>query len=91
MTNYQETRVKLRNSQWNKFKSAAEIKTGTILIINEINIKDEELSHKLFLTTRQTTKIRNTFASSISTDTKPSKAQNSIAKMIQSGRCFGSW
>ena len=37
------------------------------------------MSHKLFLTTRQTTKIRNAFANNMPTD------------IIQSGGSFGSW
>ena len=43
---------------------------------------------ELFLTTKQTTKIRNAFANNISTDIKLSKAQ--ISKVIQSGGSFGS-
>ena len=62
MTNYQEAKVKLTNNQLNKLKSVAKSKTGTILRINEKYFQDEELSHELFLTTRQTTKIRNAIA-----------------------------
>ena len=51
MTNYQEARVKLTNTQLNKLKSAAKNKTGTILGFNKKNVEDEGLSHKLFLTT----------------------------------------
>ena len=47
------------------------------------------MTHKLFLTTRQTTKLRNVFANNISTDIKVSKAQ--LFNIIQSGRSFGSW
>ena len=47
------------------------------------------MPYKLFLTTRQTTKIRNTFASNMSVDIKLSQAQ--ISKIIQSGGSFGSW
>ena len=47
------------------------------------------MPHELFLTTRQKTKIRNTFAKNVSTDIKLSKAQ--ISKIIQSGGSFGSW
>ena len=43
----------------------------------------------LFLTTRQTTAIRNVFANNMSTDLKLSKAQ--ISKIIQSSGFFGSW
>ena len=41
MTNYQEARVKLANTQLNKLKSATERKTGTILILNKKNVEDE--------------------------------------------------
>ena len=46
------------------------------------------MSHELFLTTRQTTKIRNDFANNRSTDIKIIKTQ--ISK-IQSGESFGFW
>ena len=76
-------RVKLTNTQLNKLKSGAKNKTGTILRINKKNFEDEKLSHELYLTTKQTSKIRNAFANNISTDVKLSKAQKTI--MIQSG------
>ena len=56
MRNYQEARVKLTNTQLKKWKLAAENKTRTILGINKKNFEDEQFPHKLFLTTRQTTK-----------------------------------
>ena len=56
--------------------------------MNKKNVEDEELLHKLFLTTRQTTKIRNAFTKIISTDIKLRKVQ--ISKIIQSGGSFGS-
>ena len=89
MANYQETRVKLTNTQLNKLKPAARNKTGTILRLNKKNFEDEELPHELFLKTRQATKIRNAFANNMSADIKLSKAQ--ITKIIQSGRSFGCW
>ena len=52
-------------------------------MLNMKNFEDEELPHELFLTTRQTTKLRNTFANNMLTDTskiKLSKAQ--ISKII---------
>ena len=79
MTNYQEARVKLTNTQLNELKSAAKNKTGTIIRLNKKKSEDEELPHELFLTTRQTTKIRNASAN-MSTDIKLSKAQ--ISKII---------
>ena len=45
------------------------------------------LPHELLLTTRQTTKLRNTIENNISTDIKLSKAQ--ITKTIQSGGFLG--
>ena len=89
MTNYQEARVKLTNTQLNKLKSAAKNKTGTILGLNKKNVEDEGLSHKLFLTTWKITKIRHAFAKNMSTDIKLSKAK--ISKIIHSGGSFGSW
>ena len=61
MANYQEARVKLTNTQWNKLKSAAKNKTGTILRLYKKNFEGEEFPHELFLTTWETTKIRSTF------------------------------
>ena len=68
MLSYQKARVKLTNTQLNKLKSVAKNKTGTTLRLNKRNFEDEELPHELFLTTRQTTKIRN--ANNMSTDIK---------------------
>ena len=68
MTNYQEARVKLTNAQLNKLKMAAKIKTVTILKIIKKNVQGEELSHELFLSKRQTTKIRNAFGNNMSMD-----------------------
>ena len=43
MASYQESRVKLANTQRIKLKSEAKDKTGTILIINWRKFEDEEL------------------------------------------------
>ena len=43
----------------------------------------------IFLTKKQTTKIRNAFADNMLTDIKLSKAR--ISKKIQSALSFGSW
>ena len=81
MSNYQEAKVKLTNTQLNKLKSACQNKTGTLLRVNKKNVEDEEeLPYKLFLTTRQTTIIRNIFPNNMSTDIKLSKTQ--ISKII---------
>ena len=92
MANYQEARVdnvKVTNTPLSKWKSAAKNKTGAILRINKKDFEDGELLHELFLTTRQTTKIRNALANNMSTDIKLSIAH--ISKIIQSGGSFGSW
>ena len=61
MTNYQEARIRLTNARSNKLKSAAKNKKGTILRLNKKHFEEDELSHELFLTTRQITKIRNAY------------------------------
>ena len=57
----------------NKLKSAAKNKAGTILRLKKKNFEDEELSHELFLATRKTTKTKDAFANSMSTNIKLSK------------------
>ena len=89
MVNYQEVKVKLRNKQLNKLKSAGKNKRETILRLNKKNFEDEELPHWIFLTTIQTTKMINDFPNNMSTDIKLSKAQTS--KIIQWGGSFGFW
>ena len=63
-------------------ESAARNKTETILRLNKKSFEDKELPQKIFLPTRQTTKIRNTFANNMLKDIRPSKAH--ISKIIQS-------
>ena len=82
-------RVKLTITQLNKFKSATKNETGTILRLTKKNFQDEELPYELFLTTRQTTKLRTAFANDMSTDINFSKVQ--ISTIIQSVGSFGSW
>ena len=66
-----------RETQTNKctIKICNKNKTGTIFKISKNNVEDEELTHESFLTTRQITKIRNSFTNNISTDIKLSKSQ----------------
>ena len=47
------------------------------------------MPYQLFLTSRQTNKIRNSFANNTSMEIKFSQAQ--ISKIIQSGGSFSSW
>ena len=56
MVKYQKATVKLTNTQLNKFNLQQKNKTRTILGLYEKNFEDEDLSHEVFLTTRQTTK-----------------------------------
>ena len=88
MGNYQEARVKPTSTQLNKLKSAMTIKTGTILQINKKNFEDEELPHELFLTTRQTSKIRNVFSNNMSANIKLSKAQKARKSTSTDRPCY---
>ena len=47
------------------------------------------MPYELFQTTRETTKIRNAFATNMSTDIRLSEAQ--ISTIIQSSEYFDSW
>ena len=75
MANYEASRIKLTNTQLNKLKSVTKDNTGTTSRITKKTIQDEELPHELLLATRQKTKIRNAFVSSMSTSIKLSKTQ----------------
>ena len=66
MANYHEARVKLTNAQLTKLKPAAKSKNGTAIRITKKMFQDEELSHELFLTVRERTKIRNGLIKNIS-------------------------
>ena len=62
--------------------------TRTTLRINLKMLNGNNLPHKLLLTTRQKTKLRNALNNDMSVDIKFSKAQ--INKIIQSGGFLGS-
>ena len=81
-------RVQLTNREFNKLKSVTRNSTRTILRSNKKNFEGEKYPHEVFLTTRQTAKLRNAFAYNMLTDVKLSKTQ--ISKIIQSGGSFGS-
>ena len=89
MSSYWEAKVKLTNTQLDNLKTAAKNKAGAILRINKKNFEDNKLPYELFLTTRQTTKIRNAFATNMSIDIRLCKAQ--ISTIIQSSEYFDSW
>ena len=87
MVEYNTVNVKLSNSQLNKLNSAVKNKKGITLRMNDRMFNGNNLPHELLLTTRQTTKLRNTTESNVSTDIKLSKTQ--ISKIIQSGGFLG--
>ena len=71
--------VTLSDTQLKKLKHAVKNKAGTALRM----FSENDLPHKLLLTTRQKTKLRNAFNNSMLTDLKLFEAQ--ISKIIQSG------
>ena len=65
MVEYSNVTVKLSNSQLNKLKTAVKKKTGVILRMNIKMLRENNLPHVLFLTTRQKTNLRNAFENNI--------------------------
>ena len=47
MADYQDARVKLTNTQFNKLKFTTKNKTGSILGLNKKNFQDKKLWHNL--------------------------------------------
>ena len=88
MVEYNTINAKLSDSQLNKLKTVVKYKQGTTLRMNARMFNGNNLPHELLLTTRQTTKLRNTIENNMSTDIKLSKAQ--ISKIIQSVGFLGS-
>ena len=86
MVEYNKVNVKLSDSQLKKLKTAVDNKTETTIRVNLKMFNGNDLPHKLLLTTRQKTKLRNAF-NNMSTDLKLSQAQ--ISKIIQSGGFLG--
>ena len=87
MVEYSKVNVKLTDTQLKKLKTAVKNKTGTTLRMSLRMFNHDNLPHELLLTTRQKTKLRNTFENNMSTDIILSKAQ--ISKIIQSGGFLG--
>ena len=78
MVEYSKVNVKLSDNQLKKLKTA--VKNGTTLRISLKMFNGNNLPHELLLTTRQKTKLRNSFNNNMSADLKVSKAQ--ISKII---------
>ena len=82
MVEYNTVNAKLSDSQLNKLKSAVKNRKEATLSLNTRMFSANNLPQELLLTTRQTTKLRNSIKSNMSTDIKFSEAQ--ISKIIQS-------
>ena len=91
MTQYNSLNIKLSNSQLNKLKSATKRKTEVVLRLSPTMIGDsnDEINfpHKLLITDRQVSHLRNAFLNNSSTDIILSKTQ--LSGMIQLGGFLG--
>ena len=88
MVEYSTVTAKLTDKQLKKLKTAVQNNAGTTLRMSLKIFAGNDLAHKLLLTTRQKTKLRNAFNNNMSIEIKFSKAQ--ISKIIQSGGFLGS-
>ena len=70
MVEYSKMNIKLTDTQLKKLKTAVKNKTGTTLRMSLKMLHGNDLPHELLLTTRQKTKLRNTFENNVSTDIK---------------------
>ena len=82
MVEYNTINATLSDSQLNKLKCAVKNNEGRTLRMSATILSANNLPHKLLLTTRQTTKLRNAIENNTATDIKLSKAQ--IHKIIKS-------
>ena len=87
MVQYTRIDCKLTNIQLSKIKIAVKNGEEIILRLGMKNFNKDELPHKLFLTTRQSTKLRNAINNNMATNIKLSRAQ--IKKLIKSGGFLG--
>ena len=87
MVEYSKINCKLTNVQLNKLKKVVKSNEGATLRLGINNFNKDELPHKLLLTTRQNTKLRNAINNNLATDIKLSKTQ--IKKILQSGGFLG--
>ena len=87
MVKYSKVDCKLTNVQLNKLKRAVKSNEGAKLRLGIRNFNKNETPHKLLLTMRQNTKLRNALNNNSATDIKLSKTQ--IKKIIQSGGFLG--
>ena len=83
MVEYSKANVKFSDTQLKNLKTTVKSKTRTTVRISLKMFNGKYLPHELLLTTRQKTKLINTFNNNMLTDLKLSRAQ--ISKIIQSG------
>ena len=87
MVEYNKIDCQLSYIQLSKFKKAVKDGSELVLRLGIKNFNKDELPHELFLTTRQSTKLRDAINHNMSTDKKFSKAQ--LKNLIQSGGFLG--
>ena len=87
MVEYTKIDCKLSNIQLSKLKKAVKDGSELVLRLGIKNFNKHELPHELYLTTRQSTKLRNAINNNMSTDIKFSKAQ--LTTLSQSGGFLG--
>ena len=75
MVKYCKVDCKLTNVQLNKLNKAVKSNQGSTLRLGIRNFNKDERPHKLLLTTRQNTKLRNALNNDSTTDIKLSKTQ----------------
>ena len=83
MVEYNKVNVKLSGLQLKKLKTAVKNKTGLTLRMSMKMFNGNNLLHELLLTTRQKTKLRNSFENNMLTNIKLPKAK--ISKKNKSG------
>ena len=74
MVECSKVNVKLSDTKLKKLKTAVKEKTGTTLRVSLKMVNGNGLPHELLLTTKQKTKLRNSFNNNMSTDLKFSRA-----------------
>ena len=75
MVEYSNVNVKFTDAQLKKLKIAVKDNSGTTLRMSLKMLDGNDLPHELLLTTRQNTKLRNTFNDNMLTDLKLSRVQ----------------
>ena len=75
MVEYTKIDCKLTNIQLSRLKKAVKDSSELVLRLGARKFNKDELPHELYLTTKQSTKLRNAINNNMSTDIKFSKAQ----------------